>query len=428
MYKRAPLEDRMRRKEGRTVWSFWGYDHRGKRYEASTHQTDWKAALESARTIERERASGDGPKAGAKAGCTVGEALDLIDAHDARVNAKPNTRKFHLGRAAHLSRLLGESTLLTDVTSLDTYTDKRLAERAPDADELSHRHTIQKEHRVYRLALRLAKKAGRFTGNPTDYQVEGFVKERAYYQPGRMWLEDVGHIEALITHTSSNTANHRIDRRDDMLVYVNLGLRRRELLTLTPERVSLRSRTLKVRTLGAVTLKTDKAERELPLNDVMTALFKRRLKGALPGQPLFVEWGSGNRDLRANWGRARKWLLAQAVSKAERAGLEVTLPKSLTFNDLRRTFCSQMRNAGVSLDDCVELLGHSDRTMVEQVYGHTSMDTLRKAVAKLPAMTLPESRPAKRPPTISPTNTLRESTEAGTTCGSDALPESSIPV
>jgi integrase len=62
------------------------------------------------------------------------------------------------------------------------------------------------------------------------------------------------------------------------------------------------------------------------------------------------------------------------------------LPHRLTFNDLRRTFCSLLRNAGVSLEDCADLLGHADITMVRQVYGHASKKTLKSAIAKMPSM------------------------------------------
>jgi len=121
-------------------------------------------------------------------------------------------------------------------------------------------------------------------------------------------------------------------------------------------------------------------------------LFRRRLRLVPAGRAFFQDWGAGNRDLQANWRRARVWLLENAVKtggREARAELEAVLPTRLTFNCLRRTFCSQMRNAGVSLEDCAELLGHQDIAMVKLVYGHTAMATLRTSVAKLPTMALP---------------------------------------
>jgi Phage integrase family len=399
MYKRTPLEKRLRLRGG--IWSFWGYDYRGKRYTASTHQSDYKAALKAARKREGELAVPPADPAAEKAkDFTLAQALGLIEAHDKRVRAAPNTITFHRDRGRHLVRLLGAKRLCSsiDLEVLQKYTDDRLAEE-PDP------HTIQKEHRVLRQALGMAKKLGYYLGEPSSLVIEGFVVAtgmNGYYQVGEEWLEKVEWIEALVAHTSSNPDRHRVDRRDDILVYVNLGPRRREVLLIKPEHVDLQKRQLEIRmpkrqrvekrTPRKTGLKTDKSKRILPLNDLMVELFRRRLKHTAPGQALFTDWGSGNRDLQANWRRARAWLLKRAEEKGgkrARAELDEVLPTGLTFNGLRRTFCSQMKNAGVSLDDCAELLGHEDLAMVKLVYGHTAMDTLRTAVSKLPEMTLP---------------------------------------
>jgi integrase len=372
------------------VWHFWGYDYAGKKYTASTHQTDRKAALDAAREIERDKSVPAPDQTQTAQELTLAEALGLLGQHDARVNAAPKTVQFHVDRGRHLVRLLLPDTRLIDVTppapTLVAYTDTRLAENAS-------RHTIQKELRV----LRQAKAVGGYSGDPKSLTVEGFKRakgKRGYYKPGARWLRKPEWIGALIAETSSNPDRHRIDRRDDILTLVNLGLRRRELLVICREHVDLVKRVLKLEELvrgGVVVreLKTDGSARPLPLNDVMLALFTRRMRNARVGTPLFTEWGSGNRDLRANWKRARASLLARAKKGDARQDLDVELPKSLTFNDLRRTFCSLMKNAGVSFEDCAELLGHQDIAMVRLVYGHTDMARLHAAVAKLPPMALP---------------------------------------
>jgi integrase len=392
MYKRTPLEKRLRLRG--KVYSFWGYDYAGKRYTASTHQTDPKAALSAARRIEREKSVPPPDQATnpATQEATLAQALSLLSKHDARVGAAHNTVEFHEGRGRHLVRLLLADTRLIDITqaTLQAYSDKRLAEHAD-------RHTIQKEHRVLRHAARLAKAVNAYSGDPKALTVEGFdvpSGKRGFYKPGVTWLQRMEWIEELIAQTSANPDKHRVDRRDDLLTIINMGLRRRELLVICPEHVDLRKRILYLRELekdGAVEreLKTDESTRELPLNDIMHALFGRRMRRARLGVPLFTDWGSGNRDLQANWRRARAALLARAKSRRARQDLDAILPKSLTFNDLRRTFCSLMKNAGVSLDDCAELLGHKDTAMVRLVYGHTTLDRLRAAVAQLPGMALP---------------------------------------
>jgi hypothetical protein len=124
-----------------------------KRYQASTHQTD----------------GSPNPAAEKAQGLTLQQALNLIAKHDERVRAAANTVQFHIDRGRHLVQKFGAQKLCAeiDVPALEQYTDARLAE---DPD----RHTIQKEHHVLRQALRLAKKAGFYLGEPSALVVEGF--------------------------------------------------------------------------------------------------------------------------------------------------------------------------------------------------------------------------------------------------------------
>lgn len=444
MYKRATIEERLRVRDY-GVFSCPVYDHTGERKTFSTkvrhtcadgeckrHRKghdddwnrcpDWRTALEVARAEENRRlVRPTNPSAAKAEGFTLQDALNLLKAHDVRTNASKNTIRFHRDRSRHLVAKFGATYLCSNladtaegIAALRRYSDQRLAD-SPETTNLeeSGHHTIQKEHRVLRHALALAKSEGRFLGDPTALVIEGFdtpAGEQGFYQSGEIWLEELEWIEALIEQTSSNPDRHRFDRRDDILVYFNLGLRRREPLLIKPEHIDFKARTLMVRTPRQshkearaeraaarksggrkAGLKTDKSKRVLPLNDVMVALFKRRIRIVEPGKPLFTNWGSGNRDLQANWARARKVLLERARQKGKRAYVELDerLPHSLTFNDLRRTFCSLMMNAGVSDTECAKLLGHGDTEMVKAVYGRMADETLHKAVAKLPEMQLP---------------------------------------
>jgi len=351
--KRSPLKKRLRKRKGCKVYTFWGYDYQGVRYETTTHQTDPEAALEAARKIERERAAG--PVAVVKGPGTLAGAFAKLTENEVLKASRPNTIRFHNDRRAHLVRLLPDVVADIDLTA---YTLTRLAESAD-------RHTIQKEHRVLRQALRLA------GHDVSKLKIDGFISSKHFYAPGDVWLEEVGHILALLDELDPT-------RRDDVMTFVNTGLRRRELLTITRGRVSLKKAELEVDELDRITLKTTGAKRVLPLNDTMVALLTRRVQGA--SGPLFSEWHSGNRDLNSAWKRAR----AKLVSND--ADLDETLPRRLTFNDLRRTFCSLMRNAGVSFEDCADLLGHEDITMVRQVYGRAAKKTLKAAIRKMPAM------------------------------------------
>lgn len=347
----------------------WGYDYAGNRYECSTHQSDKQAAVRAAREIERDRAV---PTTTPQVNrvCTLKEAFDLLAAHDVRAGARPNTVDFHEDRAAHLLRILGAERLCDaehlGLPELNAYTDRRLSEGAG-------RHTIQKEHRVLRQALGLAVQAKVCAIDPKSLKVAGFSKRRQYYQTGKRWLERAEYVTALLNEIVPY-------RRDDILLIVNLGVRRREPLTITPDRVKMTERSVRIEKLDEVTLKTEGSERWLPMNDTVMSIFQRRLQGARPGQALFTEWGSGNRDLQAAWTRARTKL----VTLNEK--LDYQLPMELSFTDLRRTCCSMLKNAGVSLETCADLLGHEDISMVRMVYGQASSRALQDAVAQLPTM------------------------------------------
>ncbi len=417
MYKRAPLEDRMFQRPGSEVWVFWAYDHAGKRYQASTHQTDRKAATGVARDEERRRALPPPDQAGIQAqALTLEDVLELLRLHDKRVNNKPNTVDYHTNRARHLMRLLGDGgqlhvvdgrerlrnqTKMATLTLADTnrYTDARLAE---GDGSLPERHTIQHEIRTLLQALGLAKAEGKWAGQVSALRPAAFKKQKQYYEPGTTWLTDVTQCDALVAATSSGHVI--IDRKDHITAYINMGVRRDELQLILPKHVNLTDRIVMVD--GT---KTDGAERPVALNDVMYEIFRRRLKIAKHGSPVFAPWGKANRDLQANWVRARVALINAQYERGnddEGDRLDATLPESLSFNDLRRTFCSLMAAAGVPVHHCADLLGHKSIDMVMEVYRRVAPASLHAAVAKLPTMYLrPEALPA---PALGPSRRERQ--------------------
>lgn len=367
MRRRKALTDRLYLR-GLVHW-VWGYDNTGKRWFESTHQTERRAALEAAREIERRRAV---PSNRAADELTLTQALGLVIDHDRRQGNAEKTIRFHRDKARHLVRLLGAERRVALLQLLDTngYTDKRLEEGA-------HRHTVQKELRVLVQGLFCAKEIGLYEADPSALWPRAFKKKRNFYRPRTRWLSTEAQAQALVDHTSTGTMV-RTCRRAHIAAYLNTGVRKDELYEILPEHVNLKQRTVWVD--GT---KTDGAARIIPLNVTALAVFKAKLAKGQPGRALFEHWASADRDLRAAYLRAR-------VTAATALGVTVSdlegWPSDLSFNDLRRTFCSLLATRGVPMQHAAKLLGHASLDMVMEVYAQLAPDSLQSAVDMLPAL------------------------------------------
>ncbi len=151
-----------------------------------------------------------------------------------------------------------------------------------------------------------------------------------------------------------------------VLLALNTGLRRGELLSLTWGNVDLASALLTVRGVSAKSGRT----RYLPLNsDAVAVLQTWRPREATAADLVFPgPTGEKMASLKTAWGK---------VAKA--AGL-----KDFTFHDLRHSFASKLVMAGVDLNTVRELLGHADIKMTLR-YAHLAPEHKAAAVAKLVA-------------------------------------------
>jgi integrase len=148
-----------------------------------------------------------------------------------------------------------------------------------------------------------------------------------------------------------------------VLLALNTGLRRGELLGLTWAGVDFASKML---TVTAATAKSGHTRR-VPLNSealsVLKAWHERQRK---PGASAVVFPGpDGMRmgNISTSW-----------ASLIKAAGLE-----NFRLHDCRHHFASRLVQAGIDLYTVKELLGHSEITMTER-YSHLAPDNLRKAV------------------------------------------------
>jgi integrase len=151
-----------------------------------------------------------------------------------------------------------------------------------------------------------------------------------------------------------------------VLLALNTGLRRGELLGLKWSAVNLSGRVL------SVTAETAKSghTRRVPLNtEALSTLTTWHKSAGKPGADDFVFPGAD--------GERIKRIDAAWESLMKRAGL-----KNFRLHDCRHHFASRMVQAGVDLYTVKELLGHSEITMTER-YSHLAPDNLRAAVEKV---------------------------------------------
>jgi integrase len=142
-----------------------------------------------------------------------------------------------------------------------------------------------------------------------------------------------------------------------VLVSMNTGLRRGELLGLKWSAVDLKHALLTVEGSSAKSQQT----RHLPLNSEAVEVLKRWREQASDDERVFpVTW------LKSAWGA----LLTRAnITK-------------FRWHDLRHHFASKLVQAGVPLNTVRELLGHASMSMTIR-YAHLAPDQKREAVSKL---------------------------------------------
>jgi integrase len=149
-----------------------------------------------------------------------------------------------------------------------------------------------------------------------------------------------------------------------VLLALNTGLRRGELLALTWDAVDLVGALLTVKGSSAKSGRT----RRVPLNvEAIAVLRAWRLEGWVPTGLVFAGRDGGRMvSLKTAW---------KTIATAAKL-------KDFRFHDLRHTFASRLVQAGVDLNTVRELLGHADLTMTLR-YAHLAPGDLAAAVARL---------------------------------------------
>lgn len=149
-----------------------------------------------------------------------------------------------------------------------------------------------------------------------------------------------------------------------VLILIYTGLRVGELLALTPFAVDLREWTI---TGG---LKTDAGrDRVVPIHPKIRPYIQHWM--AASGPRLIHRDG---RPIAVNYYRRELYYPA-----LERAGIK----RHLTPHATRHTFASLLHRAGVGPKAAQDLLGHSDYATTANIYTHTRLEDLRRAVESI---------------------------------------------
>lgn len=152
--------------------------------------------------------------------------------------------------------------------------------------------------------------------------------------------------------------------REHVLVTMQLGLSKSEIFRIRFDDVKLDSNTVRVR--GT---KADARDRWLPMPPDVRAVAQRKLLRMQRGEQLFEYWNPGNAD--------RHLRLA-----AKRAGLG-----AVSWNDLRRSFATELARQGFSALQLRPLMGHSSTRMLDKHYARMGIgESAQHIVDALPVM------------------------------------------
>jgi len=240
----------------------------------------------------------------------------------------------------HLLKAFG-TRLLSEITTydLECYKNQRRDEVAAG--------TVNRELSCAKHMLGKAVKWGHLSTSPSN----GVAKFKE--PPGRVRYLSDDEIERLLRYCAEHI-------RPIVVMALNTGMRRGEILNLKWQDVDLRNRVIKIR-------KTKNNEtRIVPINDT------------LYNELMAIEPGIGNRHVFIdNDGNPLGNIKKGFYGAMRRASIT-----DFRFHDLRHTFASRLVLAGVDIRTVQELLGHKDIRMTVR-YSHLSDMHLKEAVKKL---------------------------------------------
>jgi integrase len=277
-------------------------------------------------------------------GIVLGEAVDRYLAGKVRKKSV-KTDEYHLRRFV---AAFGKDTPLAEVTTakINAWKSERLAAICPQTGKPYSAAAINRPLGVLRHLLRLAHEEGQLAMVPR-------IRQEKEPQGRLRWLTQE-EIAALLA-ACQKSRNRQLYAA--VVIAINTGLRRAELLELTWDRVDLS------RSVIRLELTKNGRRREVPINDTCySALVSLQPKEA-----------------------GRVFSMRYIRTCYENAVLAAKLD-DVDFHTLRHTFASWAMQRGVSLPELKELMGHSSISMTMR-YAHLAPGHLRSAVSRLDGLT-----------------------------------------
>lgn len=307
-------------------------DSKGVRRRVSLKTGDRKVAKERLRKLELETTD-----RATHSTQTMSAALDhLTSVAMPAAGRAAGTIRCYETKARHIVRILGEETPINSLTRsmVQEFIGQRVKEEAAST-------TIHKEIVTLRQALKEAKERGVFSGDPVGV----IPRFSAKYKPKDRHLSPA-ELESLLRELQPN-------RKLWVMICAFAGLRASEVEGLQWEHVDFGRGWIRV--YGT---KTAGSFRRVPI----LAQLRPWLEAFDANEGAIVTpWGNNRRDLHAACARA-------GIAK-------------LSPNDLRRTFTSWMKQAGIDSLTVAQMLGHSSTRMVELVYGRLTEKTFQDAAS-----------------------------------------------
>jgi len=304
-------------------------------------------------------------------GPTLGQFIDETYAPWVRTNRARTAENTLDKLQRHFGMWFPEPLTAITLERIESWKSRRMNKGCSGATILHDLFTLSS---VLGRAVKLGKLAENPIRRVDKPRIDRRPKVRFLYGPEEARLREAMYardLEIRQMRQSANTWRHKRDREllpalphfgdhltPAVLLSMNTGLRRGELLKLRWTSIDFERRWLTVEGGNAKTRQT----RYVPLNDEALSVLTRWREQASEGPRVFEI----STSFKTAWG----WLLKRA---------QIT---NFRWHDLRHHFASRLVQHGVPLNMVRDLLGHSSVAMSLR-YAHLAPDQRREAVAKL---------------------------------------------